>query len=50
MIRIPETLPEDVLKKMYAAPKPDIPVASPDTLTQYDAFIFGTLRCIRVNN
>jgi len=40
-IRVPETLPEEVLKKMYAAPKPDIPVASPDTLTQYDAFLFG---------
>jgi NAD(P)H dehydrogenase (quinone) len=26
---------------MYAAPKPDIPVASVDTLTEYDFFLFG---------
>jgi NAD(P)H dehydrogenase (quinone) len=40
--RIPETLPEEVLKKMYAAPKPDVPVATPTTLTEYDYFLFGT--------
>ena len=39
--RVPETLSEEVLKKMYAAPKPDIPVASPTTLTEYDYFLFG---------
>lgn len=26
---------------MHAPPKPDIPIATPETLTQYDAFIFG---------
>ena len=26
---------------MYAAPKPSDPVASPDTLTKYDYFLFG---------
>ncbi|KAK9491085.1 flavoprotein-like protein [Lipomyces doorenjongii] len=39
--QIPETLPEEVLKKMYAAPKPDYPIASASTLTEYDAFLFG---------
>lgn len=46
--RIAETLPDEVLKKMYAAPKPDVPIATPETLTQYDAFLFGTLfHCIQ---
>lgn len=31
---------------MYAPPKPDIPVASPETLTQYDAFLFGTFHSL----
>ncbi|KAK9235922.1 flavoprotein-like protein [Lipomyces kononenkoae] len=39
--QIPETLPEEVLAKMHAAPKPDYPVASANTLTEYDAFLFG---------
>jgi NAD(P)H dehydrogenase (quinone) len=42
-IRVPETLSEDVLTKMYAAPKPNDPVATLDTLTQYDHFLFGNL-------
>ena len=42
LFQVPETLPQEVLDKMHAAPKPtDIPVATLDTLTQYDAFIFG---------
>jgi len=41
MYQVPETLSEDVLTKMYAPPKPDIPIATPDTLTQYDGFLFG---------
>ncbi|ODV96298.1 hypothetical protein PACTADRAFT_2591 [Pachysolen tannophilus NRRL Y-2460] len=39
--QIPETLSEDVLKAMHAAPKPDYPIASMDTLKDYDAFLFG---------
>jgi len=39
--QIPETLPEEVLTKMHAPPKPDYPIASADTLTEYDAFILG---------
>lgn len=41
--RIPETLPEDVLSKMYAPPKPtDIKVLEdPATLAGYDAFLLG---------
>ncbi|KAH3687358.1 hypothetical protein WICPIJ_001635 [Wickerhamomyces pijperi] len=40
--QIAETLPQEVLTKMYAAPKDStIPVATPETLTQYDAFLFG---------
>ena len=41
LYQIPETLPQDVLEKMYAAPKSSDPVASPETLTEYDAFLFG---------
>jgi len=41
LYQIPETLPEEVLTKMHAAPKPDYPIASADTLTQYDAILFG---------
>lgn len=40
--QIAETLPAEVLQKMYAAPKPaDIPVVKPDDLTQYDGILFG---------
>ncbi|CAK9437220.1 uncharacterized protein LODBEIA_P15980 [Lodderomyces beijingensis] len=42
LFQIPETLPQDVLDKMHAPPKPtDIPIATLDTLTSYDAFVFG---------
>jgi len=42
ILQIPETLPEEVLKKMYAPAKPAYPVVeTPDELTKYDAFIFG---------
>jgi NAD(P)H dehydrogenase (quinone) len=48
MYRIPETLPDEVLTKMYAPPKPtDIPIATPETLTKYDAFLFGSAPCVR---
>jgi len=42
LYRVEETLSEDVLGKMHAPPKPDIPVLSdPNTLLQYDAILFG---------
>lgn len=41
IFQIAETLPEEVLGKMYAAPKSDVPIATVDTLTEYDAFMFG---------
>lgn len=39
--QVPETLPEEVLAKMHAPKKPDYPVASAQTLEDYDFFIFG---------
>lgn len=43
LYQIPETLPQDVLDKMYAPPKPtDVPVLEdPATLAEYDAFLIG---------
>ncbi|KAH6650554.1 flavoprotein-like protein [Chaetomium tenue] len=42
LFQIPETLPQEVLTKMHAPPKSDIPVLSdPSTLQQYDAFLLG---------
>ena len=39
--RIAETLPQEILTKMYAPPKKDYPIAEPKTLEQYDGFLFG---------
>ncbi|KAF8526562.1 1,4-benzoquinone reductase [Hysterangium stoloniferum] len=39
--QIPETLPQEVLTKMYAPPKPSYPVISVEQLTEFDAFVFG---------
>lgn len=39
--QVPETLPQEVLTKMYAPAKPDYPIITLDALTQHDAFIFG---------
>ncbi len=40
--RLPETLPEEALKKMHAAPKSNYPILEdPHTLESYDAFLFG---------
>lgn len=39
--RIAETLPQEVLEKMYAPPKSSYPIAEPDKLLEYDAFLFG---------
>ncbi|KAL2684887.1 Minor allergen Alt a 7 [[Neocosmospora] mangrovei] len=43
LYQIPETLPEDVLAKMHAPPKPaDVPVLEdPSKLEEYDAFLLG---------
>lgn len=40
--QVAETLPDEVLSKMYAPPKKDHPVISdPDTLAGYDGVMFG---------
>lgn len=39
--RIAETVPDEVLKKAQAPPKPPYPIAEPETLLNYDAFLFG---------
>ncbi|CCH62247.1 hypothetical protein TBLA_0G03100 [Henningerozyma blattae CBS 6284] len=39
--QVPETLSPDVLKLMHAAPKPNYPIATKETLTEYDHFLFG---------
>jgi len=39
--QVPETLPENVLQKMHAPPKPNYPIMTPDILATYDAFLFG---------
>ncbi|KIM31169.1 benzoquinone reductase [Serendipita vermifera MAFF 305830] len=41
ILQVPETLPQEVLTKMYAPPKPDYPIATPATLLQYEGFLFG---------
>jgi NAD(P)H dehydrogenase (quinone) len=39
--QIAETLPEEVLAKMYAPAKPSYPIITPSELADFDAFIFG---------
>ncbi|KAG6379913.1 flavoprotein-like protein [Boletus reticuloceps] len=39
--QIPETLPDEILAKMHAPPKPDYPVISVDQLAEFDGFLFG---------
>ncbi|KAJ5669651.1 NADH-quinone oxidoreductase [Penicillium macrosclerotiorum] len=41
IFQIAETLPEDVLSKMYAPPKSSYPIAEPTDLLEYDAILFG---------
>lgn len=41
VFRIPETLNAEILGKMHAPAKPDLPVITPDELTKFDAFLFG---------
>ncbi|KAJ8604088.1 hypothetical protein CTAYLR_001729 [Chrysophaeum taylorii] len=42
LLQVPETLPAEVLEKMGAPPKPDVAVADPHTLPEFDGFLFGT--------
>mmetsp|Transcript_9132 Transcript_9132/g.9028 ORF Transcript_9132/g.9028 Transcript_9132/m.9028 type:complete len:201 (+) Transcript_9132:110-712(+) len=39
--QVPETLSEEVLAKLHAPAKPNYPIATNDTLVEYDAFLFG---------
>lgn len=41
LFQVAETLPQEVLTKMHAPSKPDDPIATAATLTEYDAFLFG---------
>jgi NAD(P)H dehydrogenase (quinone) len=41
LLRVPETLSQEVLDKMHAPPKADDPVATTADLAKYDAFVFG---------
>lgn len=41
IIRVPETLPQEVLTLMHAPAKPDYPVLTLDKFTTYDGFVFG---------
>ncbi|KAI0064004.1 NADH-quinone oxidoreductase [Artomyces pyxidatus] len=41
IFQIAETLPQEVLTKMYAPAKPDYPLITPEELPQFDAFLFG---------
>jgi NAD(P)H dehydrogenase (quinone) len=41
LFQVAETLPQEVLSKMHAPSKSDIPVIDAETLEKYDAFLFG---------
>jgi len=41
ILQIAETLPQEVLAKLYAPAKPDYPILAPNDLANYDAFILG---------
>lgn len=41
LYQVQETLPTEVLEKMHAAPKPDIPVIDVVQLPEADGFLFG---------
>ncbi|KAI9311157.1 flavoprotein-like protein [Dichotomocladium elegans] len=41
VFQIPETLSEEVLEKMHAPAKPDIPIITVDKLKEADGFLFG---------
>ncbi|CAI9087684.1 OLC1v1021826C1 [Oldenlandia corymbosa var. corymbosa] len=39
--QVPETLSEEILGKMHAPPKSDVPIITPHELPEADGFIFG---------
>lgn len=39
--QVPETLPAEVLAKMSAPPKSDVPIITPNELQEADGFVFG---------
>ncbi|KAI9321697.1 NAD(P)H:quinone oxidoreductase, type IV [Dichotomocladium elegans] len=41
LYQVPETLSDEILTKMHALPKPDIPVITVDKLPLADGFVFG---------
>ncbi|TYZ62355.1 hypothetical protein PybrP1_001854 [[Pythium] brassicae (nom. inval.)] len=41
LYQVAETLPEEVLAKMHAAPKKDHPIATPEVLKEADGIMFG---------
>lgn len=41
IFQVPETLSADVVKALGGPTKPDYPLATKDTLTEYDFFLFG---------
>ncbi|KAI8641219.1 flavoprotein-like protein [Parasitella parasitica] len=41
LFQVPETLSDEILEKLHAPPKPDIPIITVDALTKADAFLFG---------
>ncbi|KAG6602821.1 NAD(P)H:quinone oxidoreductase, type IV [Phytophthora cinnamomi] len=41
MYQVAETLSEEILTKIHAPPKTDYPVATPETLREADAILFG---------
>ncbi|KAF9528992.1 flavoprotein-like protein [Crepidotus variabilis] len=41
IFQVPETLPAEVLTKMHAPAKGDYPIATPQTLVDYDAYLLG---------
>jgi len=41
IFQVPETLPQEVLDKMHAPPKPNYPIMTVDKLPNYHAFLFG---------
>ncbi|KAJ7105572.1 flavoprotein WrbA [Mycena epipterygia] len=41
LYQVAETLPQEVLTKMYAPAKPAFPIITPDELAKYDAFLMG---------
>ena len=41
MLQVKETLPEEILAKMHAAPKPDVPIIDAHDLPNADGLMFG---------